>query len=269
MPSIIDLVLHKNEWSLTSADTELVIQGQFVPTDLSEGLSAKYASEDTVGREVPLRQYLSGSGSNMRFRAKCWAHSQGAIPGFPGGGSGPFAQNIEDIVSAIKSTVRINPDIGRPEIFTFQVGTSVELPLCVVQSVGRIRYDRLRPLDGSLRGVTFDIVLLEYVEYNTSISASVAESLIIPAREGESFEHIAQRAYGDADAGEALRRRNPETTPLSVGTLVHAPPKARLLRGFEKTPQSVALRKTDAAAAMRRDRFSARDRDFYLTTVNW
>ena len=268
MPSLTDLLLHKDVWSLTSLDTDLKIEGQFVPTDLSEDLSANYASQGTLGREVPLRQYQNGSGSNFRFTAKCWAHSQG-LPAGPVG-TGINAESIEGLVDAIKSTVKINKDLGRPDIFTFQVGKAVELASCVVLSVGRIRYDRLRPLDGSLRGVTFSIELAEFVEYDLSITGSGAESLVLPIRDGESFEHLGRRVYNDPKTGEALRRRNPDKAVPGVGDLIHLPPKVSLMRGFKRTPQAVPLgrgvqRKEDNRLAY----LKARDRDFRMFSVRW
>lgn len=267
MADLMGLLLHENEWTLTSVDTQLSIKGQFVPTDLTESISANYATTPTVGREVPLMQYVGGSGTSYKFTAKAWAYSQGLPAGPLGIGVG--AQTIEDFVDSVRSTVRVNPDIGRPEIFTFQVGKSIEVPLCVVTSVGGIRYDRLRPSDGTLRGVTFQIELSEFVEYPMNLSASVAESLVLTARGREAYEHLAVRAYGDATAGEALRRRNPEKVPLTTGDVIHAPPKARLLRGFKPTPQSIPLRASDANAAARSAYFKSRDRDFHLITVTW
>lgn len=257
MAGLSDALFQSLEWSLTSLDDGHVVKGQFLPTDLREDMGASYASVGTLGRRQPILQYDNETDHVMTFTAKVWAKHQGV--------AGLGQDEIEELVDAIKATVKPDPDLGRPHVFTFQAGESVALQACVVTGIGGISYDRMRPLDGSLRGVSFQMRLQEFVEYDTSLTGTGAESLVLALKENEGFEHIARRVYGDAEAGEALRRRNPDKVVPAVGDLVHLPPKSKLLLGFKQVPQNDVLDTTlTGVANARRGYFLRRARQFTL-----
>ena len=129
---------------------------------------------------------------------------------------------------------------------------------CVVKTVGGIRYDRMRPFDGTLRGVTFQVELWRFDEYDVSLAGGGAESLVLALRENESFENLAVRVYGDASVGEPLRRRNPQFVVPEAGNLIHLPPKASLTVGFTLKADSVPLNPTDRQTTARRAHFALR-----------
>lgn len=271
MAGITDLLFQSTNWTLTSLDTGTKIEGQFVPTDLTENISAEYAEIQTLGRNVPILQFQSNGARTISFGAKCWAYSQGIapVPLLTSFGTGLLNQTIEELVDAIKAAAWVNDDLGRPEIYAFAVGKSVEMESCVVKSVGGIKYDRLRPIDGSLRGASFSIEIQQYEEFSTTIGGSGSESLVLALRENEGFEGISRRVYGDADPGEALRRRNPTKVVPQVGDLIHLPPKAKLMSQFQREPQSWVQKRTTKNSDSRRGYFEKRDRKFTLYAVNW
>ena len=246
---LADLLFQDVVWTLISLDTETEIIGQFPPTNLVENVSGVWASEGTLGLEQPILQFIRGAQETISLDVKVWAKHQGLLgtgsgaddltePGSAGllGGGQPGRASVDDI----RNLARANPDLGRPEVWVFSVGEQFSQQV-VVQSVGGIRYDRMRPKDGTLRGVLFRLSMMRYVEYNLDTVIGASESLVVPAKEGDYYEIIANRVYGDAILGEALRRRNPDMRDLAVGDRVHVP-QARTLRGELKlVPQSTPL----------------------------
>lgn len=261
MAGVADLLFQSLNWILTDLEGGPSIEGQFAPTSLTENMVAQYAETATLARSQPILQFQGNGPHTVTFDAKLWAYSQGVL--------GLGSQTIEDAIDAIKSTVQIDPDLGRPHIYSFNAGETFVLDSCVVTSVGGIRYDRMRPLDGSHRGVTFSITLQEFVPYDTSLTGTGAESLVLALRENEGFENLARRVYGDPTPGEALRRRNPDKVVPEVGDLIHLPAKPKLMLGFQLKPQNTTLGSSTVALARRREIFREKDRTYTLFAVDW
>lgn len=231
MGLISDLLLPSLAWKLTSLDTSEVVEGQFIPQDLTENIGADYTTTTTTARGAPFVHFSSEGGRSITFTARVFAKHQGLF--------GVLQDEVEDLVSKIRKTPKVDSDLGRPHVWLFEAGQYVSMN-CVVRSVGGITYDRMRPLDGSLRGISCRFDLLEFVDYSTR-SETANESLVVPILEGDSYELIASRHYGDPYVGEALRRRNPERPIPVAGETIHIPPKEKLMRGFRRVPQSKVL----------------------------
>ncbi len=254
MAGVTDLLFQSLNWKLTSQDDGKVIEGQFMPTDLVQNISANYAQISTLGRAQPILQFQNDELETITFTARIWAPHQGV--------AGLGAETIEEIVDDIKALPRKDPDLGRPKIWEFTAGESLAL-VCIVKSIGGVRYDRMRPLDGTLRGVTFSMELWRFDEYDVSLSGGAgAESLVLAFKENESFESLGRRVYGDPNVGEPLRRRNPSLVVPTAGDLVHLPPKQNLTVGFSLEPVSVPLARTERQQTAQRDHFSRRARTY-------
>lgn len=234
-------------WSLVSLDKGTKLEGQFEPQNLTENVGGVWASEGTIGLDQPILQFIRGEQETISCDVKIWAKHHGLF----GFGKG---DNISETRDKIRDLARRDSDLGRPHIYLFSVGEEFSQQV-VVKSVGGIRYDRMRPKDGSLRGVLFHLEMLRYVEYDTTslLSANVAESLVIPAKDGDDYEGIAQRMYGDARLGEVLRRRNPDKRVIVVGDLIHIPPANRVRSELSLTPASLFLKDAPAQASVFND----------------
>jgi hypothetical protein len=236
-----DLFIQITKWTLVSQDDGTEIQGQFPPTNLRQNVSGNWGMQNTVGKEMPVMQFLNGAEETVNCDVKVWAKHQGLL------GTGVGADDIEETVELIKSLPRSDPDLGRPHVWLFTVGTQFSVQV-VVKSVGQIRYDRMRPKDGTLRGVLFSLDMSRYEPYDpTVLTETPNESLVTPFRAGETFEHIAARTVGDPRLGEALRRRNPDMRIPQAGQLIHVPPPNVLRKElFPMKPQSLFFRDGDA-----------------------
>jgi hypothetical protein len=241
--SIGGLLTQPVVWTMTSLDDKSFFEGQFRPTGLSENISAAYSEVGTLGLAQPVVQFVRGNLDTITFTARCWAYSQGLL------GLGPmknvFSQDdIEGAVEAIKNMCRPDEKLGRPHVYVLGIGGTFQRQV-VVQSVGGIKYDNMRPAQGgSLRGVTFDITCLRYVAFGEA-TTKAAESLIYRAKEGDFYETIAANLYNQPLLGEALRRRNPERRDLAQGDPIHVPP-ARVLSGeLDLKPQVTSLKPSE------------------------
>jgi hypothetical protein len=256
-----DLLTKQIQWTLTSQDTATEIVGKFPPQNLRENISGVWASQGTLGLPQPVLQFIRGDQESTDVDLKAFARHRGVLGLGLGAVNTPLGpEDIEEEVALIKSLPRANPDLGRPEVWLFVVGTQFQTQV-VVQSVGGVRYDRFRPSDGSLRGVLFSCHMLRYIPFDVQDLTGQAEieSQVVPAQEGETYEHITARILGDAALGEALRRRNPERRTLAAGDLVHVPTRRKLRREvFPLTPQNAFLKAGDRQRANMVDAFDAR-----------
>ena len=247
MAGVANLLLQTLNWKLTAVDTAKEIEGQFLPTDLVQNVAASYAQFKTLGRAQPILQFQNDELETITFTARVWAKN--------------IFHTVEDLINEIKELPRIDKDFGRPLIYEFTAGESLSMT-CVVKSIGGIRYDRMRPTTGTLRGVTFSIELWRFDEYDVALTGSVAESLVLAFKDNESFESVAVRVYGDANAGEPLRRRNPDKVIPEAGDLIHFPPKSKLTTGFSLAPECVPLEPEDRQLTARRAHLLLRTRTY-------
>jgi hypothetical protein len=233
-----------SSWRLVSRDDGRTIQGQFEPTGLEHDLGADWKSQRGMGQRHSVLMYAGGEDEVIKFEARVWSHSS--------------ADNFwaEKLMRDLKASVAPDPDLGRPHIWDLHIGS--HSTTVVVKSVGGIRYDRVRPENGQIRGALFRIELLRYKEYTVDARRSRAESLVLPFLERDSFETIALRGYNDPDAGEALRRRNPALRVPVVGEKLHLPPVQALLARFARTPRAPALQDDTRAETARAAHYELR-----------
>ena len=190
-------------WVLMDLDHKVDVVGQFVPEDVSRGVSAELAVEGSVGRDHPIVMWIRGEAEEVTFRARLWATDAEDF-------------SVEDRLVALENLVRRSTELERPPICAFAWGISATLTMdCLVKSVGGVSYDEVRP-DGSLRGVSLTITLIRYEEVSweaTDPSVPEHHTRIRRARRGDTYESIALDEYGDAQLGAILRQLNPRGDP--------------------------------------------------------
>lgn len=238
-------------------DNGTYIQGQFPPQQLTENVAGVWAEAGTLGLDHPILQFVRGALETITLDAKCWANHQGVL--------GVLEDNIKEVVDQIRGLPRRDPALGRPHVWLLTVGDEFSQQV-VVRSVGGIRYDRMRPFNKSLRGAMFSIEFIRYIEYTLEESAK-SESLIVNVREGDFYESIAAREYGDPQMGEVLRRRNPDMLDLTVGDKLHIPPKDIARAELSLAPASLAMKSTTRSDQLFRDCLALRGGDVTSHTL--
>lgn len=236
-----DLLTKTLTWTLVSQDDGTEIEGDFPAGEVVENIAGAWAEQSTIGLDQPVLQFVGGVLDTLSIEVRVFAKHRGAL------GTGIGADDIGDKVAQIRELARRDPDLGRPHVWLFAIGTQLSQRV-VVRSVSPIKYDRFRD-DGTIRGIVCTFDMARYEPYSVSGLAE-AESLVTPARTGETYEHVAARVHNDPLLGEALRRRNPDRRVLVEGDLVHVP-TARILRReiTPLVPQSIPLKAGEAQRA--------------------
>jgi len=254
----------KDVWRLKMKDSpNTEFKGQFIAEDLTENVGSRVAENQALNQSETDKKYLSGDTETITFRTRIWATSS--------------IKNVKESIEKLKSFARRRDDLKRAPIFTFTAGTEIQC-LCFVRSVGGIRYANPRS-DGTIRGAEFTVTLTKIEELQeprqglsiaslvktglgiVSAAAGIVSSLgkiNIPGgslhtkgkqvivKQGQDFEHIAQREYGDALVGDILRRAH-YNKPLSqikqaleIGDVIDLVDENEIF-GIAVTPQSVPL----------------------------
>lgn len=299
MPLVPDLgiasdYISSKKWSLVSLDDpNNSFTGQFEAENVTENVGARLTSTTPVGQSSPVIQFSSGEKETVTFRARIYRTSPisgslfetlsdplgTAFNALGGGEVGPLVSNssVRDQIDKLKSFSRINPELGRPEIFSLTIGTELQYEV-FLRSPGSIVYDKPRS-DGTIRGATFDMQCektrpeTEKPETGISTAALVKSTLgvvgaaagvvaaagvidipgaslhtidkIVTVKEGDTFESIAFQQYGNPLLGDILRRAQPDKLDLPTDgdnkTEIITIKRNEILQ-IAVTPQAIPLR---------------------------
>lgn len=218
-------------WSLQNLDTLATpVFGDFFPESMIITPGApKYSKTSSLNREKPVIQYSGGDLDTITFNALLITRH--------------FLDKLEErYVSLIELSQR-DPDLKRPPICLFEAG--VIFFECVVLSVGGIKISEVRN-DGSLRSVEFTITLQEFVPFDilsleqTSPTALEPSTLFRTAKQGDTYESMAQKEYGSALKGVQIRETNPE-----LGDIIEPGNEVKLL-----PPENSNIRKAAAPVSI-------------------
>jgi len=174
------------------------IVGQFPPTDLTKNVGATIADAGAYGRENPIVQWVAGEAQTISFNAKLWSSNRDD-------------QTARDKLAILELLTKPVSPMNRPPVVRFFWGEAIPGGMaCLVQSIGGIQYLDVRS-DGSVRGVDLQITLKRYVEFQIqrSVDTPMERTPKYVVRDGDTYEMIAYRRYGDPLLGVALRQMNP------------------------------------------------------------
>lgn len=219
----------KRVWSLTNTDTNETIAGDYEATNVTRNVSANYARHSSLNQAKPITQFISGEADRISFTARL------------------FQTNIfDDITTQFKTLVTwVNRDakLRRPPILLFQVGDGDDVylgdaKLVVMEALSNVQYDSPTFL-GSVRGITFNVELVEYTEFRISNEAP-ARTRYARVKRGEYMELLAVREYRDPMLGEVVRQENPRLQVLEEGDVVPLP-SFEAIRSISVEPRSISL----------------------------
>jgi len=281
----------RDVWRLKMKDPpETDFKGQFIAEELTENSEARFSEQTALNQPKADPKYLGGGSDNITFRTRVWADSS--------------VKNVKATIELLKSFTKRNDELKRAPMFVYTSGTEFQV-LCFVKSVTNILYDRPRP-DGTIRGASFTVTLLQIENVAVPYSGLSASSLVatglgvisaaagaiggmlnkikipggslhtkgrkVVVKQGETFEHIAKREYGDALVGDVLRRvyfNRPLSQikmALDVGDVIDLVHRNEIF-GVPIVPQSIALNLSDQqSVANLKDHFERRagERTIYV-----
>ena len=239
-------------------------RGQFTAEDLTENIGQRISDTQSLNQQDTDKKYLGGEGDTISFNARIWATSS--------------LRNVRKSIETLKSFCKRNEELKRSPIFTFTAGTEIQCT-CFISSIGGIKYDPLRS-DGTMRGATFTINLTKIEDVPTDIQGVSVAALVktglgivgaasglastlgminipggslhtkgkeVVVKQGQTFEHVAQKHYNDAILGDILRRAYYQR-PLSEIKMSLEPGDTVDIVDSDEiydipvTPQSVALK---------------------------
>lgn len=249
-------------WILVDLDRGEDILGQFIPQDVTKNVSARIDSGESVNRDRPILQWISGEVEEVSFKAKLWASDSTDL-------------TVEERLLRLENLVRRNADLKRPPVCTFAWGGLETLQMdCLVKSIGGVVYDEIRD-DGQLRGASLQITLMRYEAPDWTVTDPTTPekfTRVRAARRGDTYESIARDEYGDPLLGVLLRQLNPRKPGMPLADLrpkdgVHVYPEEHLYT-LPIQPQFHAFRSgpgSEKAEENRRRLFDLRNRDRFLT----
>jgi hypothetical protein len=229
---------------------------QFPPVDYTENLSTEFGEASSLNVDQPIQQWLKGSLDTITFDAMFFAQHA--------------AHELKDYVDYFKRLVKRDPALGRPPIWNFIYGQVAD-EVVLVESIGGVKYGQLRTNAnvGTIRDVHFTISLRKYRAYDlvlTDPNALPSDTFYVRAKEGDTWEHIAEKEYGKPNYGIILRQRHPESAQLEAGDLATLPDFENI-RDQRILPNSIPLERTDERNAVVHELFEDRNISKYSRIV--
>lgn len=176
-----------------------VITGQFTPTEFRiSGQGSNVPDFGGFSRENPLIQWVGGTAQAITFKARFFSEHA-------------FDSTAEEKLEQMQLLRKCMEPMGRPPLLRFFWGSAIPGGMeCILESLGDIEFDEIRP-DGSIRGVTFSPTFKKYTppRLERIVISTMERTPVHNVRDGETYEMIAQRQWGDPMLGVALREENP------------------------------------------------------------
>lgn len=252
-------------------------QGQYIAQGMEENVGSVLGETTSVGKDKPNFQWLHGEGEDFNFTGRIFASSS--------------FNNIRQQIELLKSFARRSKELKRSPRARFTTGTEIGFT-CFVKGI-KLQYDELRE-DGSLRGCVVNISLLKIEDTITTNAATSLRSQVkfsagqiasgaalfsesarglihIPGgsmhtigrkfnvKQGDTFESIAAKEYGNALLGDILRRAQPQKEPITPADQIILVDRSDILT-ISVTQQSVALKNTFENLTLRKEKLAARNR---------
>ncbi len=205
---LLEMFLPGKDWHLEAEETGDELVGQFPFESLVEDISNNWARHKAFSREGAIKSYVSGDSSALTFTGRFRARDA-------------VFNDVEQNLNLLKKFARRDPDLGRPPILNFWVGNGFLAQRSVIDSVSGITYSQPTAL-GELREVTFRVALEAWEDFDID-DVEIYETRYHRAREGDYYEWLAQREYGNPNLGVNLRQRHPDQAHLEVGDTAKLP----------------------------------------------
>ena len=182
-------------WRLVSVDTgsDLRLEGQFPAGEISDDQSAGFGRPAASGASRPLVISVSNGIRVVRLRSEFRSLD--------------YSDDITSRIAQLRALRPMDATLGRHP--------RVRLEAPGVELVGKVTGAPLTIgpawVTGLPRYVLFELTVEEDqpLELETTDTAQ-RETVYVTQRDGETFEHLAARIYGDPRRGDLIRRENPE-----------------------------------------------------------
>ena len=227
-------------WELKDLDHDAKLLPQFPIENVSSTIGGVLSEQARFGFQDAVTNWTRGKSKTISFETTIFARHED---------EGPLVQTW---VGDIEALAIKDPDLGRPPICLFTLGSTIS-EVVLVESVDPTVVSTLQ--SGYPREVRFAMVLRRYVPFSQQQidpTKPQKESFYLVASQAEqSYEAIARTYYGDPLLGDRLRKRHPDYpfAPV-VGKVVRVPSRAVILQEVvEPASHILSLTDTEAVAA--------------------
>lgn len=206
------------------------ISGQFTPQQVVQNIGAKIVEGGGFSRTSPIIQWAGGQLRSVSMNVRLFSEHKD---------DHTAEAKLNQLERLVDEYHRLT---NRPPLVSFFWGIAFPdgIP-CFIESLGNIAYDEIRE-DGSIRGVTLNVTLKRHQRYivEQTTLPEVEQTPAHVVKDGETYEMIAYRRYGDPLLGVLLRQMNPrspmtaqfpaQVADLQAGERVKLYPKNQLNR---------------------------------------
>jgi len=228
-------------WTIKNVDTdEEPISGQFGPIDLTENVGSEWVEHTSLNRTNPITQYLRGTPDTITFGAFFFANHEGPPTDVVSGIAAAATFSVESFVASddtspgdkiakLKEWVKKDDSLGRPPYVSFEYGDGNINLARGRMSLGEIRYFRFPKKDGGIRGVQCAITIRAVEEFSLE-PKPFPLTRYHRAKEGDYYEMLAYREYGDPKLGDVIRRLHPDKQVIAEGDVIMLPSAGAIKR---------------------------------------
>lgn len=183
-------------WRLISVDPGVNVQidGQYPIAEIADAQPAGFDRPPASGTSRPLVISVANGARVVRFQSEARSLH--------------YSDDLEPLIGQLRALRTMDATLGRHPRFRFEgpgvtiVGKVTGCPLTIGPAW----------VTGLPRYVRFELTIEEDPEPLKLETADTAnrETVYVVPRDGETFEHLAGRLYGDPRRGDLIRRENPE-----------------------------------------------------------
>lgn len=193
-------------WSFVT-ETGVEVFGQFFPENLGlRDIGAVWNETTGLGQDKPRIQWTGGKLKAMEFDALFFLEIKRG--------------NLQNVLDTFDYLVNKDDKLLRPPTGTFTYGLNINFE-CIVEEITNVQLSEVKK-DGRLRSIRAHFKLREYVPFDFEESGAPinGETRFVHARDGDTYEHLAEREYGDALKGEVLRQRGKAVVDIEPNDVV-------------------------------------------------
>lgn len=183
-----------NLWRLVSVDPEVVLELE-AQADPPEGVTVQrppvVAGGGSPGSTAPAVQWVAGGSQQLRISDAFWSKH--------------FGDDISAKITVLDRLVSRDATLGRAPLVEF-TWASVSLRGYVTGQYRIVGFW----VTGLPKGVVFELTVTEAPSLALSTGSPSGETLYVVGADGELFESLGLRYFGDPLKGELIRRVNPD-----------------------------------------------------------
>lgn len=173
------------------------ITGQFMPEGVNITQKLNIPEAGGYGRTHPIIQWIGGSAEEISFKARLFSEVRDD-------------NTAEFKYAKLRLLTQSHAPFNRPPLTRFFWGNAIPGGMSCLISDLSATLDEIRE-DGSQRGMVVNIRLRKYTEFtiDRTSQSSMERTPIHVVHDGETYEMIAQKRYGNPLLGVSLRQQNP------------------------------------------------------------